>query len=77
MLVTTSKDLSFVQLGPFDLLAWQVLWVGGLFIGQRFLESKSRVPIALIGLTRAMAVDHGRDGIRVNAICPGYTQRSG
>jgi NAD(P)-dependent dehydrogenase (short-subunit alcohol dehydrogenase family) len=29
---------------------------------------------ALIGLTRAMAVDHGKDGIRVNAICPGYIE---
>jgi NAD(P)-dependent dehydrogenase (short-subunit alcohol dehydrogenase family) len=29
---------------------------------------------ALIGLTRAMAVDHGGDGIRVNAICPGYIE---
>jgi len=28
---------------------------------------------AVVQLTRAMAVDHGPDGIRVNAVCPGDT----
>jgi len=26
----------------------------------------------LLALTRTLAIDHGREGIRVNAICPGY-----
>lgn len=29
---------------------------------------------ALMGMTRAMAMDHGPDGVRVNCICPGRTQ---
>ncbi|GAB3187141.1 SDR family NAD(P)-dependent oxidoreductase [Nesterenkonia suensis] len=29
---------------------------------------------AVIGLTRALARDHGKEGIRVNAICPGWTR---
>ncbi|MEP7142664.1 MAG: SDR family oxidoreductase [Ferruginibacter sp.] len=27
---------------------------------------------AIIGITKAMAIDHGHEGIRVNCICPGY-----
>ena len=44
MLLNTFKELPFIQLGPFDLLAWQLLWVGGLFIGKRFQENKALLP---------------------------------
>lgn len=27
---------------------------------------------AIIGLTKAMAIDHGKEGVRINCICPGY-----
>jgi NAD(P)-dependent dehydrogenase (short-subunit alcohol dehydrogenase family) len=37
----------------------------------RGLTTYSTSKAAIIGLTRAMAVDHGRDNIRVNCICPG------
>jgi hypothetical protein len=44
ILVSASNELPFVQLGPFDLFAWQLLWVSGLFIGQRFLENRPLLP---------------------------------
>jgi len=29
---------------------------------------------AILSLTKAMAIDHGRDGVRVHAVCPGYIE---
>jgi hypothetical protein len=34
-LVAATKTLSYVEPGPFDLLAWQLLWIAGLWLGQR------------------------------------------
>jgi hypothetical protein len=36
LLVTASRGIPYVELGPFDILAWQLLWISGLFFGQRF-----------------------------------------
>jgi hypothetical protein len=44
ILVAAAKDVPFIQLGPFDLLAWQFLWISGLFLGQRFLDDKPLWP---------------------------------
>ncbi|MEM9852055.1 MAG: SDR family oxidoreductase [Pseudomonadota bacterium] len=42
------------------------------FIADPGLAAYCATKGAVHALTRAMAVDHGPDGIRVNAICPGY-----
>jgi hypothetical protein len=44
VLVVATKTLPFIQLGPFDLYAWQLIWIGGLFIGQRSQETKLLLP---------------------------------
>jgi NAD(P)-dependent dehydrogenase (short-subunit alcohol dehydrogenase family) len=47
--------------------------IGGLFgVRDRLAYTVSKH--AVVGLTRAMALDHARDGIRVNAICPGRVE---
>lgn len=38
-------------------------------LGERIAYVTSKT--ALLGMTRGMALNHGRDGIRVNAVCPG------
>jgi hypothetical protein len=45
LLVTATKDLSFINPGPFDVLAWQFLWVSGLFCGQRLCEKERALPL--------------------------------
>lgn len=42
------------------------------FIADPGLEAYCATKGAVHALTRAMACDHGPEGIRVNAICPGY-----
>jgi len=44
LLVTASSGIHYVELGPFDILAWQLLWIIGLFFGQRF-QAGVAVPI--------------------------------
>jgi hypothetical protein len=34
MLLASVKDASYLNPGPFDLLSWQLLWVGGLVFGK-------------------------------------------
>jgi hypothetical protein len=45
LLVTATKDLSYINPGPFDVLAWQFLWVSGLFCGQRLCEQEPALPL--------------------------------
>src|SRR5205085_11648112 len=42
----------------------------GLVAGPR-AASYAATKAAVVNLTRALAIDHGRDGIRVNCVCPG------
>jgi NAD(P)-dependent dehydrogenase (short-subunit alcohol dehydrogenase family) len=47
--------------------------IGGL-LGVRDRLAYTMTKHAVVGLTRAMALDHARDGIRINAICPGRVE---
>jgi NAD(P)-dependent dehydrogenase (short-subunit alcohol dehydrogenase family) len=45
--------------------------VNGFFVEPR-CAGYCATKAAIIGLTKAMAIDHGKEGIRVNCMCPGY-----
>src|ERR1700733_4506076 len=40
MLLASFKDASYLNPGPFDLLSWQLLWVGGLIFGKCVQEER-------------------------------------
>jgi len=42
-------------------------------VGRADMPLYDATKAAVLSLTRSLAVAHGRDGVRVNAVCPGYT----
>jgi len=57
-LVTASEGIPYVELGPFDILAWQLLWISGLFFGQRFQGGAAvpHIPSSLQGILLALVI---------------------
>jgi NAD(P)-dependent dehydrogenase (short-subunit alcohol dehydrogenase family) len=45
--------------------------VNGMFV-EPMCAGYCATKAAILGFTKALAIDHGREGIRVHAICPGY-----
>ena len=53
-------------------LVWGMPWRSNVeFIGQAYCVAYCASKHALVGVTKAMAIEYGRKGLRVNAVCPG------
>jgi meso-butanediol dehydrogenase/(S,S)-butanediol dehydrogenase/diacetyl reductase len=46
---------------------------GNAIVGRADMPLYDATKAAVLSLTRSLAVAHGKDGVRVNAICPGFT----
>src|ERR1700730_486614 len=57
-LVTACRGIPYVEFGPFDILAWQLLWISGLFFGQRFQggASVTHIPSSLQRVVPALVI---------------------
>jgi hypothetical protein len=58
LLVTAFRGNPYVELGPFDILAWQLLWISGLFLGQRFQSggAATHIPSSLQRVLPALII---------------------
>jgi NAD(P)-dependent dehydrogenase (short-subunit alcohol dehydrogenase family) len=50
--------------------AGSIAGIRGIFDRAAYVTTK----FAVVGLTKAMAIDHVKDGIRINCVCPGTTE---
>lgn len=72
--LTSKHALPLLRAGAGDGVTTSIINFGSYdgFIADPGLAAYCATKGAVHALTRAMACDHGREGIRVNAICPGY-----
>jgi meso-butanediol dehydrogenase/(S,S)-butanediol dehydrogenase/diacetyl reductase len=75
-------NVTGVYLGSRAMLPWMIQAKTGSIVNVASVAGQIGMPrraaycaskAAIVGLTRAMAVDHARQGVRVNAVAPGTT----
>ncbi len=63
-----------IQLRSNPVRSLMISSLAGLFAGPPSVAGYTVGKHALIGLTRTLARDYGKHGVRVNAVCPGWVQ---